>query len=259
MRTEDTTLDDLMRPGLATDFFARRTLAPFDPNATTFTVANALWLMELSRIVYRHDVEEPDALVPPRSAFLKRAGLRQVKFFNGRRRGTQAMLVRGDQFAVLAFRGTEQEPKDLITDINFRSKDVSGDDVHAGFAEALDIVWPDIEAELKKVDVPLFYTGHSLGAALATLAAFKHAPRATYTFGSPRVGKAKFAAALQGAPIFRIVDDLDIVTTVPLEAMGFVHVGSEHQLKEVPEPKILLHVKKKFTDHAPVNYVDRLG
>ena len=69
MRTEDTTLDDLMRPGLATDFFARRTLAPFDPSATTFTVANALWLMELSRIVYRHDVEEPDALVPPRSAF----------------------------------------------------------------------------------------------------------------------------------------------------------------------------------------------
>ena len=262
MRTEDTTFDDLTNPGAARDFFTRRAMPPFEPDAEGFSLANALWLMELSRIVYRRDGPETGALVPSRSGFLEHAGVRQVAFFNDDPTDTQAMLVvaeREPRFAALVFRGTEQRPKDLVTDILFSAKKLSGDDVHGGFAAAFESVWPSIVPELDKIDVPLFYAGHSLGAALATLAAFRRPPRATYAFGSPRVGKAKFAAAMTGAKLFRVVDDQDIVTTVPLEAMGFLHVGIEHKISEHRQLAPLLRVKKELMDHAPVNYVDRLA
>lgn len=263
MRTEDTTFDDLTNPGAARDFFKRRPMPPFEPDAEGFSLANALWLMELSRIVYRRDAPETGALVPSRSGFLEKAGVRQVApFFNDDRTDTQAMLVASEhepRFAALVFRGTEQRPKDLVTDILFAAKKVSGEDVHGGFADAFDSVWPKIVPELDKISVPIFYAGHSLGAALATLAAFRRPPRATYAFGSPRVGKANFAMAMKGAKLFRIVDDHDIVTTVPFEAMGFLHVGVEHKISENRQLAPLLRVKKEFLDHAPVNYIDRLA
>src|SRR5262249_14299388 len=111
-----------------------------------------------------------------------------------------------------------------------------------------------------------FYTGHSLGAALATLAATRRAPQAVYTFGSPRVGKEAFVRSLMSIPIYRVVDDEDVVTRVPPEILGFRHVGEVHTLKE-PEvtsfPPVVQHPPlsrppKPLADHAPVNYVDRI-
>ncbi|GAA0171388.1 phospholipase [Lithospermum erythrorhizon] len=70
-------------------------------------------------------------------------------------------------------------------------------------------------------------TGHSLGAALATLTAydiattFKHAPLVTVvSFGSPRVGNKCFRTQLErsGTKVLRIVNSDDPVTKVP----GFV-------------------------------------
>ena len=39
-----------MNPGAANDFFTRREMPPFEVDATGFSRANALWLMELSRL-----------------------------------------------------------------------------------------------------------------------------------------------------------------------------------------------------------------
>ncbi|KAJ7961913.1 Phospholipase A1 [Quillaja saponaria] len=73
----------------------------------------------------------------------------------------------------------------------------------------------------------LTITGHSLGAALATLAAFdikttfKRAPLVTVmSFGGPRVGNRNFRHHLekQGTKILRIVNSDDLITKVP----GFV-------------------------------------
>ncbi|XP_038683964.1 phospholipase A(1) DAD1, chloroplastic-like [Tripterygium wilfordii] len=73
----------------------------------------------------------------------------------------------------------------------------------------------------------LTVTGHSLGAALATLAAhdiktaFKRAPLVTViSFGGPRVGNRCFRRQLekQGTKVLRIVNDDDLITKVP----GFV-------------------------------------
>lgn len=81
----------------------------------------------------------------------------------------------------------------------------------------------------KYADEPLSITvtGHSLGAALATLTAhditttFKHAPLVTVvSFGGPRVGNKSFRCQLEksGTKVLRIVNSDDPITKVP----GFV-------------------------------------
>ncbi|MDD5389619.1 MAG: lipase family protein [Gallionellaceae bacterium] len=263
----DTSWQDLLHPGDATDFFLRRPFPVFDPTTPAYSPINALWLAELSRLVYRHDAEEdvPPPL-PTRTHFLEHAGFTQRQFFHSKETGTQAMLVESGgtlPFTVLVFRGTEQSVKDYLTDLEFGelSLDRNKKEVHAGFMEALDSVWRDMAAAIARLNSPIFYTGHSMGAALATLAAARHAPSAVYTFGSPRVGNQAFVASLNNVPIYRIVDDEDIVTTVPSESLGFRHVGTELRLSSHGQALSLNRVfgpPKPLADHAPINYVDRI-
>lgn len=264
-----TTWHDLQFPGDATDFFARTPLPPFEPEASGYNTGNALWLAELSRLVYRRDVEEDGpAPQPSRTSFLARAGMRQRRFFNSFDTDTQAMLVEpisGPAFAVLVFRGTEQKTRDYLTDLELGTLWLTGNKkgIHEGFAEALNSVWGSISMELSRLACPVFFTGHSLGGALATLAAARRAPKALYTFGSPRVGNAAFAASLAATPVYRVVDDEDIITTVPPEALGFRHAGAEQRLTAPRQNASyldrLLNPPKFLADHALVNYVDRIA
>ena len=78
-----TTWQDLLNPGGATDFFARREFLPFDPEAgPEYSRTNALWLAELSRLFYRQDVDEVMfAPQPTRASFLEKVGMKQRAFF----------------------------------------------------------------------------------------------------------------------------------------------------------------------------------
>jgi hypothetical protein len=266
-----TTWDDLLHPGRAVDFFARREFPAFDPgHISTYSQANALWLAELSRLVYRHDIEEDDPpQQPARASFLEKAGLKQLDFFMSQGRDTQAMLIspaNGPSFAVLVFRGTEQNIGDFLTDLETGPPllDQSVVGAHQGFTKALDSVWEAIDHALDHLTCPVFYTGHSLGAALATLAASRRRPHAVYTFASPRVGNGAFVDSLGSLPVYRVVDDQDALTRLPPESLGFRHVGVLHTLyPDEMEPPIgwvaqLGHPPKPLADHAPVNYVDRI-
>jgi triacylglycerol lipase len=261
---------DLMYPGDAIDFFVRQTFPPFVPQAMEYSRDNARWLMELSRLVYRHDIEENvPAPQPTRSHFLKQAGFVQRNFFLSQETDTQAMLVEStdDQpYAVLVFRGTEQNPKDMNTDLEtgVPSLDQDTAGVHEGFREALDSVWEQIAPELAALRCPVFFTGHSLGAALATLAAARHVPAAVYTFGSPRVGNRAFVDSLGELPVYRIVDDEDIITTVPPESLGYLHAGTLQQLAAPAGKSHFARLRnvcmpvKPLADHTPINYLDRI-
>jgi hypothetical protein len=80
-----TTWEDLFRPGDAASFFDRDPLPPFEASSSAYSPANAWWLAELSRLIYRHDVEEDSSPpLPSRSSFLAKVGLRQVAFFDSR-------------------------------------------------------------------------------------------------------------------------------------------------------------------------------
>jgi len=185
------------------------------------------------------DVEAREMFI----AKLQGGGFELIKTFNSRETDTQAFLAIHDDFAVLAFRGTEVAKKvDIEMDVSaFKISTLQGE-VHKGFSKAYASVEQEIENQIKVLkDIPLYITGHSLGAALATVCtqrlehtpAFQEKIAACYTYGSPRVGDYKFDMDFK-APIYRVVNTTDIVTVVPLIAMGYVHVGDVRYLGRNP-------------------------
>lgn len=165
---------------------------------------------------------------------LRGGGFDLLAEFNSPETDTQAFLVSNGDYAVLAFRGTEvTKNTDIKTDASaFKVSLVEGR-VHRGFSEAYKSVEPQVLEALKQVwGLPLYITGHSLGAALATVATqFLERDRiirdqiaACYTFGSPRVGNREYDRQFKSS-IFRVVNTTDIVTVVPLLLMGYIHIG----------------------------------
>lgn len=252
-----TTKDDLFNPGAATDFF-EPIPKPFDPDAPAYDAANAWWLAELSRLVYRSEGRQP---------FLDRAGLEE-QFFDVD--DTECFIVHPHdlKWAALVFRGTDSL-QNWMENLDAAPIPAPVGRVHEGFIKDLNKVWEKVTAVLASLDCPIFYAGHSLGAALATLAASRRAPRATYTYGSPLVGDRAFADSL--AHVFRFVNHLDVVTTVPPALLGFHHAGELHRIGKKPslvdgflfdalamfrDPE---HLPEPLLDHAPINYVRLLA
>src|SRR5581483_288978 len=203
----------LLNPGEADDFFEIEGLEDFNPKeADGFYRMNALWLSEFSRLIYRQEKDEIPSRSQDfrtRSSFLANKGWQEDTFFNKQRGvflNAQASIFSNNdlEVAVLVFRGT-LGLADMIIDVLFEPKDWAGTGkVHEGFSEALELAWGSIKENLAEIRFPVFFTGHSLGAALATLAVGRCLhdeaplrPAALYTFGSPRVGDARFADALQ--------------------------------------------------------------
>ena len=136
--------------------------------------------------------------------------------------------------AFVAIKGTASL-YDALTDLNAGVKSShTGFSVHQGFFYAFDSILNDLRSflsELSGVHI-LHCVGHSLGGALATLAAdwikgTRAAPRVNlYTFGSPRVGLPPFARSctsrLNQSNIFRVYHKTDPVPMVP--TWPFTHV-----------------------------------
>jgi glycoside hydrolase-like protein/lipase (class 3) len=89
----------------------------------------------------------------------------------------------------------------------------------------------DAAIQLNSIDV----TAHSLGGALVTLYVLENAKddkipnQVLYTFASPMVGDATFAAAFDalGLTSWRIVNEPDLVPKAPGEILGYKHIGVE--------------------------------
>jgi hypothetical protein len=107
----------------------------------------------------------------------------------------------------------------------------AGGRVHAGFLKAFQDVSDGLDAivSARAPGQKLWLSGHSLGGALATLAA-AHLGAAVVqglsTYGCPRVGNAAFATALPRRLYDRFVHRDDWVATVPPEILGYVHAGT---------------------------------
>lgn len=146
-----------------------------------------------------------------------------LETFNDPETGTQAILAGDDERLVLAFRGTETDSfKDIKTDADAEPVPCeSGGKVHGGFLKAYGSIANDIDKALSdpaRSGLPLYITGHSLGGALATVAAklLEHdgGIAACVTFGSPRVGDENWVGGLK-TPVYRLVNAADVVTMLP--------------------------------------------
>ncbi len=135
--------------------------------------------------------------------------------------------------AIIVFRGTKLMPHDLLTDLNVGFQTSStGKIVHAGFNNVFKSMEADISRYLRGLNPNRIHcVGHSLGGALATMAADFIAEKniarpVLYTFGCPRVGSRSFAENLTSqakeSNIFRVYHKSDPVSMIPL--WPFMHV-----------------------------------
>jgi len=159
-----------------------------------------------------------------RSVNVNRLGL--TLFGAVRLGGDQAIICTRDDHIIVSFKGTSNA-RNLLTDVNFfresvdakESKDYSkepksltewlsracglgGPRLHRGFLQAYQNIKEDVFELLhlaveRLPNAHIYFTGHSLGAAFAHLAAFdfslKYERQATcYTFGTPRFGNSVF-------------------------------------------------------------------
>ena len=218
---------DLFFPARSDNFFAG--IPPDTPNDPALCA-------EMCRLAYCR--KEPafsfdrDRII----AVLQQRGC-SVQFFESQGTpdgmGTHCLLVADParQLAIAAFRGTDAiDPTDLFDDADaLQIAWPRGGNVHAGFAHALAYVQDNLLAAIHALNLPIHYTGHSLGAAMATLLASLRPPTHLYTIGSPRVGDNGFVATLAQVPASRFVDCCDLVTRVPPEQVpglgAYQHFG----------------------------------
>ena len=218
---------DLFSPGLADDFF--------HPDYGPVPSDEAL-CAEISRLAYvRHeDAGGRERLV---TILRDRAKFDLNACFNAS--GSQGFAAsganpQGNRVTVIAFRGTEpNEGSDLGFDLRAWPLTLPGGGrVHRGFFDAFAAVQRDALAAIQNASGRLLITGHSLGAAMATICAAvapveKRAGMLLCTFGSPRIGDDAFAASLAGVTHLRHAGAIDVVSRVPpvLPVLRYHHHG----------------------------------
>lgn len=191
----------------------------------------SLLFAKLSSIAYSN-IKEAKSQV-------KKLGFTTVEFYE--KDGAQAYRFMNKTDLVIACRGTEPtEFNDISADLKalpVMAETISR--VHQGFKAEVDELWPAITEDINRkanLGKTLWFCGHSLGAAMATIMSSRclhneelNNPVELYTFGSPRVGWRGYVKSL-GVVHHRWKNNNDIVTTVPLWIMGYVHHGTEHYL-----------------------------
>lgn len=163
----------------------------------------------------------------------KRIGFEDYEFIS--RENAQAYTLHTQYDCVVVFRGTEPDDiEDIRSDVDaiMVIAETMGK-VHRGFKREADRIWEPLEKILAENTKPIWFTGHSLGGALATIAAGRCVlssipshPEALFTFGSPRVGNKRFINFVK-LNHFRWVNNNDIVTRLPPRWLGYRHSGKQ--------------------------------
>jgi triacylglycerol lipase len=167
-------------------------------------------------------------------------------------------LMKSATDAVLAFRGTDDFPDD-IADIRYNQAPYPYDSnaglTHIGFTYVYESCRAAVIAAVTALPggLTLYITGHSLGGAVATLAALDVAVNSpfkqpiVYTIASPRVGNpasaSRFDSTLVTSPIYswRVVNMFDIVPLLPP--------------RDIFDPlDITMYYYQHVTDYVPVAF-----
>ena len=233
------TWNNLFYPPPDYKYFENSAQSDFEPNATAFSWENAWWLADTALLAYAKDwsTTKKNLVQAGFDDDIAQLGQDSAKST----KGFFAYRSKPLPFAILAFRGTDMDdPRNARSDECTLLQSRDGYILHRGFCSAPDQVWQqEVEALLALLvqshpGAPIYFTGHSLGAALATIAVarFTGSNCALYTIGSPRVRDDRFVRAVlqKTSRVFRFMNCQDVVTQVPPEipfVHYFRHVGQE--------------------------------
>lgn len=132
---------------------------------------------------------------------------------------------------IVAFRGTEFNYQDIITDLDARFYKGT----HRGFAKAYDAIDADLRRAILKyidpINTHLIFTGHSLGGALAQLGASMF-DGVCFSFGAPRLWTSKDNPNTTGLNFIhnRFVNGGDVIPLVPFKHWSYKHYGQKTQI-----------------------------
>ncbi len=296
------TIDGLRPPLSGFPYFDYADRFPFRPEASSNSLGNASWLADASFLVYGTADFIAEALA--------RSPLRDQGFtleWLGTAEDNRGMVLSSHTALVVVFRGTRMQVRgvlDLAELVLINQNDLwvdsqflptvwrAGGHVHRGFLGAFEEISDRLDAivRAKSPRQRVWLTGHSLGGALATLAAAHLDPsviEGVITFGSPRVGDRAFVISLPESKLTRYVHRDDWVATVPPTLLGYTHAGKLISVPGSPARDVfsdfqagLGEVKAALTgmakdlrvrmgdlpfkvsvlaDHAPVYYATLLG
>ncbi|MCW7986415.1 lipase [Streptomyces platensis subsp. clarensis] len=215
------------------------TSATIDQKATGYSVRHALCMARASELAYK-DEQTIEATA-------RQWGFDRVRHHHTTFRppfpleDTQAYTLGGHSMIITSFRGTEPvKLRDWLSDATTPPWPGPGGRgyVHYGFGEALEAVWPQVRAAVdafRDNRQTVWFTGHSLGGALAMLAGARlrfEEPHVTangvYTFGQPRTCDRQLSKEFNTAfsdRMYRFVNNNDIVPQLPPEP-AFHHVSA---------------------------------
>jgi triacylglycerol lipase len=213
---------------------------PFNAHTTKWDADNALALACASNIAYTLDQRVAAQNVQSTFGF--------ANYHPVDTRSTQGFIAGSDEAIIVAFRGTQPKVlSDWMTDINVapvnfnflfpNAPDIGH--VHNGFGHAFRGVRDEIFRTIALFQTKgqsVWFTGHSLGGALAVIATaaclFDNSTRlpvnGLYTYGQPRAGDNTFVGNFEQrfkSKTFRFVNNADIVTRVPSRALGYSTEG----------------------------------
>jgi triacylglycerol lipase len=245
-----------------------------DPVGKLSWIGKSLLFAELSRLAYGKPEEVSENVYA--------AGIDQCEFLADE--GAEVYIFGTRHDCMVVARGTEPTQwNDISADANAWTIAIEVGRVHSGFNKHVDVLWPKIEAMLRENQRPVWFAGHSLGGAMATLCAVRcrlsqipSEPQAIFTYGSPRVGDRKLVNFLK-IRHYRWVNNNDIVPRVPPRWLGYRHMGREIYLNRRGKVSSLpiwlrwhdawrgfLHSLSKwkidqFSDHSMVEYIGHIG
>jgi hypothetical protein len=262
----------------------------FEANAPAHNIGNAYLLMYTSFYTYENRINAADF-----SSFRKKfqeqfqpLGMKRFDVINisEKTADTQAVIMSNDELVIVSFRGSESSANQkfsparfiydwLLTDFNFFKKHVMwwgwGVKVHRGFYNAVDVVYDQLKSHIEKhlsSKKKLWITGHSLGAGIAPLAAFRLVNdgievQGIHTFAGPRIANASFARifAKKLPNMQRWVYDNDIVTKLPCRVMKFQHLVAASNIYAYGRLVVADEEMKgpgKVKSHSPGIYLQKI-
>ncbi len=236
-------------------------------------IQKSLLFAELSRLAYA----APDAV----EGSVYEAGLDQCLFIA--RDGAEAYVL-GNRFdCIIVCRGTEPNQwNDIKADANAWTVASEVGRVHSGFHTEVNELWPLLEQQIKENQRPMWFSGHSLGGAMAAVCAVRckispipSNPQAIFSYGAPRVGDRSYTSFLK-VKHYRWVNNNDIVPRVPPRWLGYRHMGQEIYINRhgrVSNLRSWLRVRDRFwgllatlrlwkldyfSDHSMLDYIGHI-